>query len=85
MLTKSKIGYLAFANEDETVLTMHSWSKEAMAECAVADKPIVYPVESTGLWGEAVRQRRPIVTNDYAADNAWKKGLPVGHVGLAVT
>ena len=30
-LTNSKIGYLAFMNEDETVLTMHSWSKTAMA------------------------------------------------------
>ncbi len=25
-LTESKIGYLAFTNEDESVLTMHSWS-----------------------------------------------------------
>jgi sigma-B regulation protein RsbU (phosphoserine phosphatase) len=79
-LTKSKIGYLAFMNEDETVLTMHSWSKTAMAECAVEDQPFVYPVETTGLWGEAVRQRRPIITNDYAAPNPFKKGYPEGHV-----
>ncbi len=50
-LTRSKIGYLAFMNEDETVLTMHSWSKDAMAECAISDKPLVYPLETTGLWG----------------------------------
>ena len=81
-LTKSKIGYLAFMNEDETVLTMHSWSKEAMAECAISDKPLVYPLETTGLWGEAARQRKPIVTNDYAAPNPLKKGLPEGHVEL---
>jgi PAS domain S-box-containing protein len=79
-LTQSKIGYLAFLNEDESVLTMHSWSKSAMAECATAVKPIQYPVESTGLWGEAVRQRRAIITNDYAADNPLKKGCPHGHV-----
>jgi PAS domain S-box-containing protein len=81
-LTKSKIGYLAFMNEDETVLTMYSWSKEAMAECAISDKPLVYPLKTTGLWGEAARQRKPIVTNDYAAPNPLKKGLPDGHVGL---
>lgn len=81
-LTKSEIGYLAFMNEDETVLTMHAWSKSAMRQCAVADKPFVYPVEKTGLWGEAVRQRRPIITNDYPAANPLKKGLPMGHVGL---
>ena len=75
-LTESKIGYLAFMNEDETVLTMHSWSKTAMEQCAIIDKPIVYPVEATGLWGEAVRQRKPVITNDYSAPNPLKKGYP---------
>ncbi len=79
-LTQSKIGYLAFLNEDESVLTMHAWSKSAMSECAIIDKPIHYPVVSTGLWGEAVRQRRPVLTNDYPAPNPLKKGYPEGHV-----
>ncbi|MDD5642343.1 MAG: PAS domain S-box protein [Syntrophales bacterium] len=81
-LTGSKIGYVAFMNEDETVLTMHAWSKTAMAECRISDKPLHYPVADTGLWGEAVRQRQPVVTNDYAAPNPWKKGYPKGHVHL---
>ncbi|MCX7826218.1 MAG: GAF domain-containing protein [Verrucomicrobiae bacterium] len=81
-LTSSEIGYLAFMNEDETVLTMHSWSKTAMEQCAIIDKPIVYPVVNTGLWGEAVRQRRPVITNDYAAPNPLKKGYPEGHVAV---
>jgi len=79
-LTQSEIGYLAFLNEDETVLTMHAWSKTAMEQCAVVDKPIVYPVKDTGLWGEAVRQRKPVITNDYSASNPHKKGYPDGHV-----
>ena len=73
-LTESTMGYLAFMNEDETVLTMHSWSKTAMKQCAMIDKPIVYPVETTGLWGVAVRQRKPIITNDYGAQDVKKKG-----------
>ena len=81
-LTESKIGYLAFMNEDETVLTMHSWSKTAMKQCAIIDKPIVYPVEATGLWGEAVRQRKPVITNDYSAPSPQKKGYPEGHVKM---
>jgi two-component system, sensor histidine kinase and response regulator len=79
-LTESEIGYLAFMSEDETVLTMHSWSKTAMAQCAIIDKPIVYQVDDTGLWGEAVRQRKPVITNDYSAPNPLKKGHPQGHV-----
>jgi PAS domain S-box-containing protein len=82
-LTRSTIGYLAFVNADETVLTMHSWSHTAMAECAMGEKPLVYPVASTGLWGEAVRQRRPVITNDYAAPSSLKHGIPAGHVGLS--
>ena len=81
-LTGSKIGYVAFVNEDETVMTMHAWSKTAMQQCAIIDKPIVYPVVNTGLWGEAVRQRKPVITNDYQAPNPWKKGFPDGHVNL---
>jgi PAS domain S-box-containing protein len=79
-LTGSEIGYLAFMNEDETVLTMYSWSRQAMQECMIKQKPIVYPVETTGLWGEAVRQRKPVITNDYQASNPLKKGYPDGHV-----
>ncbi|MHB8971733.1 MAG: GAF domain-containing protein [Pirellulaceae bacterium] len=79
-LTQSEIGYLAFLNDDESMLTMHSWSKSAMAECEIIDKPIVYAVEATGLWGEAVRQRQPVITNDYPAPSPWKKGYPAGHV-----
>ncbi len=81
-LTGSTIGYLAFVNESETVLTMHSWSKTAMAECMISDKPVEYHLDSMGLWGESVRQRKPIITNDYAMKNPLKKGYPRGHVNI---
>jgi signal transduction histidine kinase/DNA-binding response OmpR family regulator len=81
-LTHSKLGYLGLMSEDETTLNVQFWSREAMAECSVPDKPLVFPIETAGLWGEAVRQHRPIITNDYAAPNPWKKGTPEGHVKL---
>ena len=79
-LTRSEIGYLAVLNEDESIMTMQYWSRSAHASCKMVDKPIVYPVEKTGLWGEAVRQRKPVVTNDYSAPNPHKRGTPEGHV-----
>jgi signal transduction histidine kinase len=79
-LTRSKIGYIAFTEQDETIFKMYAWSQSAMKECSVVDKPLVYSLEKMGLWGEAVRQRRPIITNDYQAANHWKKGYPPGHV-----
>ncbi|WP_406657167.1 GAF domain-containing protein [Methanolobus sp. ZRKC2] len=82
-LTESTLGYLAFMNADETALIMHSWSKSAMKECGIKDKRFVYPIKTTGLWGEAVRQRRPIITNDYSLPSPMKKGYPDDHVKLS--
>ncbi|MFH2133112.1 MAG: GAF domain-containing protein, partial [bacterium] len=81
-VTGSEIGYLAFMNDAETDLTMHSWSKAAMADCCIVEKPVLYPVDSTGLWGEAIRQRKPVITNDFLAANPLKKGYPEGHVRI---
>ncbi|WP_292470713.1 GAF domain-containing protein [Methanolobus sp.] len=81
-LTESKLGYLAFMNADETDLIMDSWSNTAMNECGISDKQFIYPVKTTGLWGEAVKQRKAIITNDYSAPNTMKKGYPKGHVEL---
>ncbi len=79
-ITQSRMGYLAFVNADETILTIHSWSKQAMKECTVVNQPVDYIIKDTGLWGEAIRQRQPVITNDYEAPNPAKKGLPTGHV-----
>jgi PAS domain S-box-containing protein len=79
IVTGSTLAYLAFLNEDESELAMYAWSKIAMAECSLREKPLVYSVDKTGLWGEAVRQRHPVITNDYAAPNPAKKGYPEGH------
>ena len=79
-LTDSKLGYLALLNDDKTVLTMYAWSKTEMAQCRVADQQTVHAVEASGLWGEAVRQRRPVIANDCSAPHPLKQGCPVGHV-----
>jgi PAS domain S-box-containing protein len=80
--TQSQIGYIYFMNEDETVLTLHAWSESVMPECLVVDPETEYLVAHTGLWGEAARQRKAIITNDYQAPNPHKKGLPEGHVAI---
>jgi hypothetical protein len=80
-LTESRIGYFATLNKWEHLLTMVGWSKGAMAMCSMANKPIVYPVESTGLWGDCVRERKAVITNDYKhCTRSTKKGTPEGHV-----
>ncbi len=78
-VTGSTIGYIYFLSEDETELTLHAWSRDVMAQCRVDSYPDAYKVEETGLWGEAIRRRRPIITNDYPA-TPLRRGLPEGHV-----
>src|SRR5690606_5594234 len=39
------------------------------------------PLDQAGVWAEAVRQRRPMIQNDYESLPE-KKGLPQGHVPI---
>ncbi len=64
------------------VFTLIGYSKEVFKECKVDDYKRIRKLEETGLWGEAVRQRKAIVVNDYKAPNRFKKGQPEGHVEL---
>jgi len=79
-LTESKFGYIYYYDEESRAFILNSWSREAMAACQVANKQTRYRLEETGLWGEVVRQRKPLVINDYSAANLLKKGCPEGHV-----
>jgi PAS domain S-box-containing protein len=81
-LTKSKVGFLAFLNADETVLSIHAWSREVMAQCEMAQKQILFPVKSLGLLGEPVRQRKPVIVNDYPTPLLSKNGYPEGHTKI---
>ncbi len=74
-LTRSKIGYLAFVNPDETLLTMHSWPK---GQRAAELPPQIYPLAEAGRWAEAIRQRRPVIADQDTPANCSEKGAPHG-------
>ncbi|MBK9615559.1 MAG: PAS domain S-box protein [Uliginosibacterium sp.] len=76
----SQLGYIYFYNEETQQFTLNSWSREAMAECSVVAPQTSYALEKTGFWGEVVRQRKPLINNDFQAAHALKKGVPAGHV-----
>ncbi|EGB14762.1 diguanylate cyclase with PAS/PAC and GAF sensors [Pseudodesulfovibrio mercurii] len=78
-VTGSEIGYIYRLNEDESVLTLHAWSKGVMGQCTLKDVPEIYHLQDTGLWGEPVRLRRPVLTNDYPGLTD-KRGYPEGHI-----
>jgi len=81
-LTGSTIGYIYYYDEQREQFSLNSWSKEVMPACTVVNPKTCYALARTGIWGEAVRQRRPIVVNDFQAADPLKRGYPEGHVPL---
>jgi two-component system CheB/CheR fusion protein len=81
-LTGSSIGYLYRYDDAKQEFTLNSWSKEVMEQCTIRDPQAIYQLAETGIWGEAVRQARPIMVNDFHAPHPLKKGYPEGHAPL---
>ncbi|MDD5313380.1 MAG: PAS domain S-box protein [Dehalococcoidia bacterium] len=81
-LTGSKIGYIYYYNEDRQEFVLNTWSKNVMQECTIQEPQTIYQLDKTGIWGEAVRQRKAIVVNDFQSSHPLKKGYPEGHAEL---
>jgi PAS domain S-box-containing protein len=80
--TRSEIGYLGLMNDDETDMDVQVWSRNVMPECILDNKSVHFPLKNAGLWGEAIRQRKAIITNDYNVNSPLKKGYPEGHLTI---
>ncbi len=82
-MTKSRYGFYGFLNDDESEMTIYSWSRDALINCALDDKPLIYSIEKSGMWANAIRERRPFIVNDYSLKCRNKKGMPEGHVEIS--
>jgi PAS domain S-box-containing protein len=84
-LTDSKIGYMHFVNntDDGLDLNLFQWSKETTKDC-VSQKVAHYPLSDAGCWADSIREKKPIIHNDYSSMTFedGKKGLPQGHIQL---
>lgn len=78
-LTDSRIAFFHFVEPDQVTLQLQTWSRRTLAEaCTAGQRGEHYPVDSAGVWADCVRQRKPIVHNDFATV-AGQKGMPDGH------
>jgi len=82
LLTGSQIGFIGEYVSKTRELILVSWSREVMRQCAMEGKQNCFQLDRLGLLGEAVRQRQPVLVNDYQAENPFKNGCPQGHVML---
>ena len=81
-LTGSPIGFYHFVDEDQNSLSLQAWSSRALAESFKMDgESRHYPIEEAGVWVDCVRQRKPVIHNDYRA-LTHRKGLPEGHAEI---
>lgn len=79
-VTASSIGYIYSMNDDETLLTLHAWSRSVMSACTIPVTRAVHTVAETGEWGDAVRQRKPVIINGYETPDPFNNGYPEGYV-----
>jgi PAS domain S-box-containing protein len=78
-LTGSTIGFFHFLESDQKTLRLQAWSTNTLQNmCKAEGKDSHYDVEQAGVWADAVRQRQPIIHNNYAALQH-RKGMPEGH------
>jgi PAS domain S-box-containing protein len=78
-LTSSTIGFFHFLEADQETLWLQAWSTNTLQTlCKTEGKNSHYDIPQAGVWAEAVRQRKPMLHNNYAALPD-RKGLPEGH------
>jgi PAS domain S-box-containing protein len=78
-LTDSLIGFYHHVDADQQNLTLQNWSTRTKTRfCKARGKGIHYPIAESGVWADCVRQRQPVVHNDYIS-LTHRKGLPDGH------
>ena len=82
-LSNSQIGFLGMLTTDEQIMKIYAWSEDAMTSCSIHDKPMEFPISKAGIWGEAVRNRKPFIINSYNAFHPEKKGYPEGHIKIS--
>jgi len=78
-VTGSELGFLHFLNEDQRTLSMYAWSSRTIsAGFRTASRDLHYDMDHAGVWADCVRERRPVIHNDYES-LAHRKGVPAGH------
>jgi PAS domain S-box-containing protein len=81
-LTGSSIGFYHFLEADQETLSLQNWSTGTKAEfCRAEGAGLHYDISEAGVWVDCVRERRPVIHNNYAS-LPHRRGLPPGHANV---
>ncbi|MGA2401869.1 MAG: PAS domain S-box protein, partial [Syntrophobacteraceae bacterium] len=75
----SPIGFYHFVENDQKTLSMQQWSTRTLKEfCRAEGESLHHSIDQAGVWADCVRERKPVIHNDYPCLEH-KKGMPEGH------
>jgi diguanylate cyclase (GGDEF)-like protein len=78
-ITDSPIGFYHYVEADQRTLSLQAWSTRTLREfCRTEGHGMHYDIDQAGVWADSIRQRKPVIHNDYAALSD-RKGMPEGH------
>lgn len=78
-MTGSSIGFYHYIDEDDQKVILQQWSTKTVKDfCKAEGYGLHYSIGQGGVWADSIRERRPIIHNDYESLPN-KKGLPEGH------
>jgi PAS domain S-box-containing protein len=81
-LTGSLIRFVHFFDDNQDALSLQNWSGRTKNDfCKATGKDRHYPLSEAGVWADSIRQRKPVIHNDYAS-LAYRKGMPEGHAAV---
>lgn len=81
-LTESKIGFFHFLEDDQVTILLQNWSTQTKdTYCHAEGFGQKYNLDRAGVWADCVRDRKPVIHNDYHSV-AHRKGLPEGHAAI---
>ena len=82
ILTGSQIGFFHFIEEDQLTLSLQMWSSNTLKNmCDLKLAGAHYPISEAGVWVDCVKERKPVIHNDYSS-LSHKKGIPEGHTQI---
>ncbi|ASB50133.1 PAS domain S-box protein [Alkalitalea saponilacus] len=81
-LTESQIGFIYSYNQDNNQFQMQAVSQKTMANCRIDNWIECLELDQTGMWGESVKQKRPLIYNNFTKEIPLRKGYPEGHIPI---
>ena len=81
-LTDSSIGFFHFVEADQKALSLQAWSTRTLREmCTAEGKGRHYDLDKAGVWVDSIKERKPVIHNDYSA-LPHRRGMPPGHANV---